>query len=71
MLLSGKGDVFKATIAATRITAQFDLMYFFEIMDMAGNGKIYPDLEKQAPCVVVKVNRETGASVNSQSVSIR
>jgi hypothetical protein len=71
MLPSGKGDVFEATIPGDQITAPFDLMYFFEVMDMAGNGKIYPDLEKETPYVVVKVNREAAASVSSQSVSVR
>ncbi len=29
-------------------------MYFFEVMDNAGNGKMYPDLEEEAPYIVVK-----------------
>jgi hypothetical protein len=31
-------------------------MYLFEVMDNAGNGKIYPDLTKETPYVVVKVD---------------
>jgi len=32
-------------------------MYFFEVMDNKGNGKIYPDLEEEVPYVVVKLWR--------------
>jgi hypothetical protein len=30
-------------------------MYLFEVMDNAGNGKIYPDLEQETPYVVVNL----------------
>ena len=32
-------------------------MYFFEVMDDADNGKIYPDLEIQAPYIIVNLQR--------------
>jgi hypothetical protein len=34
-----------------------DLMYFVEVMDEHGRGRIFPDLEKGAPYVVVKLVR--------------
>jgi hypothetical protein len=33
-------------------------MYYIEVMDMAGNGCIYPDIEKEAPYVIVMLERE-------------
>lgn len=38
--------------------AEWDFMYFIEVMDHHGNGQIYPDLEKTMPYVVVKLERE-------------
>jgi hypothetical protein len=32
-------------------------MYYFEAMDNAGNGRIYPDAERETPYVVVKLDR--------------
>jgi hypothetical protein len=56
MLPTGKGNEFEATIPGENIDPKFDLMYLFEVMDNAGNGKIYPDLTKETPYVVVKVD---------------
>ena len=56
MLPTGKGNEFEATIPGEDIDPKFDLMYLFEVMDNAGNGKIYPDLTKETPYVVVKVD---------------
>lgn len=36
-------------------------MYFIEAMDKAGNGWIFPDLDKQAPYVVVRLKRQSAA----------
>jgi hypothetical protein len=55
MLPTGQGHQYEATIPGEDISPNFDLMYFFEVMDNAGNGKIYPDLERETPYVVVKV----------------
>ena len=35
----------------------WDFWYFFEVMDKKGNGKIYPDLEKETPYIVVRLER--------------
>ena len=32
-------------------------MYFIEAMDNEGNGRIYPDLNKETPYIVVKLQR--------------
>ena len=57
MLPTGHNSEFAATIPGQNIDPQFDLMYQFETMDNQGNGKIYPDLEKETPYVVVNVAR--------------
>jgi hypothetical protein len=32
-------------------------MYFIEVMDKQGNGRIHPDLNKTTPYIVVKLQR--------------
>ena len=56
MLRNADGE-FTAEIPAAHIDSRYDLMYFIEAIDNAGNGKIYPDLEKQTPYTIVKVGR--------------
>ena len=61
MLLTGEpGEqrMYRAEIPAQHIKPEWDLMYLIEVMDTDGNGAIYPDLEKETPYVVVKLNRE-------------
>lgn len=50
-------DYFEATIPAAEINPAFDLMYFIELMDTAGNGRIYPDLDSETPYIVVELDR--------------
>ncbi len=57
MLPTGKGDQYQAEIPAEHIAPEFDLMYLIEVMDNKGNGKIYPDMEKETPYIVVKIQR--------------
>lgn len=57
MLPSGSGNEYEATIPGIDIDPHFDLMYFFEVMDNNGNGKIYPDMEKEMPYTIVKVKQ--------------
>jgi len=54
---TGRQDQYHATIPAQHIVPEWDFMYFFEVMDNQGNGKIYPDLEREAPYVVVELER--------------
>jgi len=35
----------------------YDFMYFVEVMDRNGNGKIIPDFNQETPYVIVEVNR--------------
>jgi hypothetical protein len=61
MLPTGQGNEYEATIPGEDIDPHFDLMYLFEVMDNAGNGKIYPSLDKETPYVVVKVDQASKA----------
>jgi len=55
---TGKKDQYQAVIPAEHVVPKWNLMYFIEVIDGRGNGKIYPDLEKETPYVVVKLRRE-------------
>jgi len=49
--------LYKAAIPAAFIDGKWDLMYFVEVVDQKGAGRIYPDLERQTPYIVVPLNR--------------
>lgn len=55
MTQDGDTGVYSARIPATFITPQWDLMYYIEIVDGRGTGKIYPDLEQETPYVIQRV----------------
>jgi hypothetical protein len=54
---SGEKDGYQAVIPAAHVVPAWDLMYLIEVMDNQGNGKIYPDLNKETPYVVVRLLR--------------
>jgi len=57
MIETKKKGQYKAVVPGEDIVAKWDFMYLIEVMDNKGNGKIYPDLEKEAPYVIVKLQR--------------
>jgi hypothetical protein len=57
MLPTGEAGTYTATVPAEDIVSTWDFMYLIEAMDSAGNGRIFPDLEKEAPYVVVHLDR--------------
>jgi len=57
MIPTGAADEYAATIPASDVPREWDLMYFVESMDMVGNGCIWPDLAVAAPYVVVKTRK--------------
>ncbi len=57
MVETKKMGQYRAVVPGEDIVAKWDFMYLFEVMDSKGNGRIYPDLEKQAPYIVVKLQR--------------
>ena len=54
---TGKKGVFQAVVPAEDIVTTYDFMYLIEAVDNHGNGAIYPDLEKETPYIVVKLQR--------------
>ena len=58
---TGAPDEFEATVPAEHVASEWDFMYLIEAMDNAGNGRIYPDLEKETPYVVVRLRRTHAA----------
>lgn len=62
MLPTGKDNEYEVTVPGEEIDPHFDFMYLFEVMDNAGNGKIYPDLARETPYIVVNVESELGES---------
>ncbi len=57
MLPTGKNGWYEAVIPGKDIVPTWDFMYLIEVMDNVGNGKIYPDMEKETPYVIVKLKR--------------
>jgi hypothetical protein len=52
-----KTGLYSAHIPGGFITPRWDLMYYVEVVDSHGNGRIYPDLEVATPYLVVGVKR--------------
>ena len=57
MTPTGRPNEFQAVVPGEHVPAKWDFMYFLEVMDARGNGRIYPDLEREAPYIVVKLQR--------------
>jgi hypothetical protein len=49
--------LWSGTIPGDFITPEWDLMYYVQVMDNQGNGRMYPDLETEMPYVIVPVER--------------
>jgi hypothetical protein len=57
MTLDSKTGLYTASIPASFIDPKWDVMYFVEVVGKDGGGRMYPDLEKQAPYIIVPVKR--------------
>ena len=57
MVLDAQTGLYKASIPASFIDPHWDLMYFVEIVDLLGNGRMYPDAEVETPYLVTGVKR--------------
>jgi hypothetical protein len=55
---TGKPDEFGATIPAGDIDPTYDLMVYLALMDSNGNGRIYPDVNKETPYKIIKFIRQ-------------
>jgi hypothetical protein len=58
MLPVGRNNEYQAEVPAAQVDPKYDFMYLIEVMDNAGNGKIYPDLERETPYLVVRLRRD-------------
>ena len=57
MTLDPSSHLYTAAIPASFVDPHWDLMYFVEIVDTHGNGRMYPDLETETPYIVLPVKR--------------
>ncbi len=57
MVADAGSDNYQVSVPADQIDTRFDLMYFIEVMDNDGHGRIYPDLDVEAPYVIVELER--------------
>lgn len=57
MILDASTGLYGARIPGRFIVRDWDLMYFVEAVDTAGNGTLAPDLEKETPYRMVEVAR--------------
>lgn len=48
---------YHALIPADATTSTWDVMYFIEVMDARGAGKIHPDFNRETPYIIVKLQR--------------
>lgn len=48
---------FAATVPAAHVDPKFDFMYYIEVMDEAGNGRIHPSLYEEQPYIIVRLQR--------------
>ncbi len=58
MMAEAGSDNYLVAVPASEIDTRFDFMYFIEVMDNDGNGRIYPDLEVETPYVIVELARQ-------------
>ena len=57
MTATGKGNEYRCVVPGKHIPARWDFMYLIEVMDNAGNGAIWPDLNERTPYIVVRLKR--------------
>jgi hypothetical protein len=57
MTPTGEPGMYTTTVPGDFIIPQWDLMYFIEAIDTAGNGTMWPDLAKEQPYVIVQLER--------------
>jgi len=52
---AGNAGQYQAIVPAEHVVPTWDFMYFIEVMDNAGNGAIWPDLDEETPYVIVRL----------------
>lgn len=57
LLATGEKDTYQAVVPASQINPRWDFMYYLQVMDNKSNGRIYPDLNKETPYIIVALKR--------------
>ncbi len=57
MLPTSAKDTYQAVLPAAILNPKWDFMYYLEVMDNHGHGRIYPDFNETAPYFIVKLIR--------------
>jgi hypothetical protein len=57
MKLDSKTGLYTASIPLSFVDPKWDLMYFVEVLNNRGVGRMYPDLDKETPYVVLPSRR--------------
>ncbi len=57
MVYNDTSGIYEASIPALYFDGKYNVMYFVEAIDTKGNGRMYPDMEKETPYVIVQLNR--------------
>jgi len=58
MLPTDEDGEYQAVVPGEHLDPKWDFMYLIEAMDNSGNGNIYPDLEKETPYIIVRLQRD-------------
>lgn len=70
MTCTDGSDLYKATISAAYTDGKYDVMYFVEVMDKQGNGRMLPDMEVETPYVIVRLDRGSSGRQGVEPVAI-
>ena len=57
MVFDARTGLYRGRIPGSFIQAKWDLMYFVEVVDRKGSGRMYPDLERETPYLILPVRR--------------
>jgi hypothetical protein len=57
MLPTAEKDLYQVVVPVEQVNPKWDLMYYIEVMDNNGNGRIYPDFNKETPYFFIKLIR--------------
>jgi hypothetical protein len=71
LLPTGRPNEYEAEVPAAHVDGRWDFMYYIEAFDKVGNGRIYPDLELEAPYVIVDLHPERATAPTSAEASPR
>jgi hypothetical protein len=55
MLPAGAKDTYQVVLPAALLNPKWDFMYYLEVMDNHGHGRIYPDFNETTPYFIVKL----------------